>query len=141
VGTFAVKFTVSHPLEPERRLELEGLVDPAALFTQIPPETLTRIGIAASGSRAVHYADGTRDVVPVAKADITIDGVETATMILCGRPQSLVLLGATTLETLGLGVDPVHKKLIAIEAPMATVSRRSPGCPEIASVAFRARPK
>jgi len=26
---------------------------------------------------------------------------------------------ATTLETLGLGVDPVHKKLIPIEAPMA----------------------
>jgi clan AA aspartic protease len=129
VGTFAVKFTVSHPLEPERRLELEGLVDTAALFTQIPAEILTRIGIAASGSRAVHYADGTRDVVPVAKADITIDGVETATMILCGRPQSLVLLGATTLETLGLGVDPVHKKLIAIEAPMATVSRRSPQVP------------
>jgi hypothetical protein len=43
-------------------------------------------------------------------------------MILCGRPRSLVLLGATTLETLGLGVDPIHKKLIAIEAPMARTS-------------------
>ena len=119
VGTFAVKFMVSHPLQPERRLELEGLVDTGAFFTQIPVDTLAQIGISASGSRAVHYADGTRDVVPVAKADVAIDGVESATMILCGRPGSLTLLGATTLETLGFGVDPIHKKLIAIDAPMA----------------------
>ena len=132
VGTFTVKFTVSHPLSPDQRMELDGLVDTGALFTQIPADMLSQIGIAPSGSRSVHYADGTRDVVPVAKADVAIDGVETATMILCGRPRSLVLLGATTLETLGLGVDRIHKKLITSEAPMATGlaadrwARRSP---------------
>lgn len=119
MGTFTIKFTVIHPLQTDRRLELEGLVDTGALFTQIPSDILAQIGIAPSGSRAVHDADGTRDVVPVAKADVAINGVETATMILCGRPRSLVLLGATTLETLGLGIDPIHKKLIPIEAPMA----------------------
>ena len=40
-------------------------------------------------------------------------------MVLCGKPNSLILIGATTLETLGLGVDPIHKRLIPIEAPMA----------------------
>ena len=119
VGTFAVKFMVTHPLRPERRLELEGLVDTGALFTQIPEEILARIGITPSGYRSVHYADGTGAVVPVAKADISIHGVETATMILCGGARSLVLLGATTLETLGFGVDPIHKTLIPIDAPMA----------------------
>src|SRR3989338_7897874 len=83
VGTFTVKFTVSHPLSPDQRMELDGLVDTGALFTQIPADMLSQIGIAPSGSRAVHYADGPRDVVPVAKADVAIDGVETATMILC----------------------------------------------------------
>ena len=121
MGTFVVKFTVSHPLQPERRVELEGLVDTGALFTQVPEETLARIGITPSGYRSVHYADGTGAVVPVAKGDISIHGLETATMILCGRPRSLVLLGAATLETLGFGVDPIHKKLISIDAPMATV--------------------
>lgn len=119
MGAFAVKFTVSHPLQTDRRLELEGLVDTGALFTQIPADILAQIGIVPSGSRAIHYADGSRDIVPVAKADVAIDGIETATMILCGRPRSLVLLGATILETLGLDVDPIHKKLIAIEAPTA----------------------
>ena len=121
MGTFAVRFVVRHPAHPDQRLELEGLVDTGALFTQIPADVVARIGIVPSGTRAVHYADGTRDVVPVAKADIVLDQAETATMVLCGRPNSLVLVGATTLETLGLGVDPVHKKLIPIDAPMAVV--------------------
>jgi len=95
-AAFAVKFVVSHPLRPEQRVELEGLVD-----------------ITPSGNRAVSYADGTGAVVPVAKADISIHGIETATMILCG---------ATTLETLGFGVDPIHKTLIPIDAPMAVAS-------------------
>ena len=121
MGTFAVKFVVSHPLLPERRVELEGLVDTGALLTQIPEEVLARIGITPSGYRSVHYADGTGAVVPVAKADISVHSVETATMILCGGSQSLVLLGATTLETLGFGVDPIHKTLIPIDAPMAAM--------------------
>lgn len=119
MGTFSVKFVLKHPSRTDQRLELEGLVDTGALFTQVPANLVAQIGLVASGTRAVHYADGTKDVVPVAKADIAINGVETATMVLCGKPSSLILLGAATLETLGLGVDPVHKRLIPIEAPMA----------------------
>ena len=119
MGTFSIRFVVRHPVHAQQQLELEGLVDTGALFTQIPADLLSRIGITPSGTRAVHYADGTRDVVPVAKADIAIDGVETATLVLCGKSGSLVLVGATTLETLGLGVDPIHKKLVPVEAPMA----------------------
>jgi predicted aspartyl protease len=118
---------VRHPAHPEHRLDLDGLVDTGALFTRIPEGLLARIGVVPTGTRAVHDADGTRAVMPVAKADITLDGSETATMVLCGGPGSLVLVGATTLETLGLGVDPIHEKLIPIEAPMA--SARRPGRP------------
>jgi hypothetical protein len=69
MGTFAVKFVVSHPLVPGHRVELEGLVDTGALFTQIPEETLACIGITPSGFRSVHYADGAGAVVPVARCD------------------------------------------------------------------------
>jgi len=120
MGTFVVRCTVRHPVYPDQQLDLDGLIDTGALFSRIPADRLAQIGIVPSGTRAVHDADGTRDVVPVAKADIAIDGVETATVVLCGRPGSLVLVGAATLETLGLGVDPVHKKLTPIEAPMAS---------------------
>jgi predicted aspartyl protease len=126
MATFSVRFVVRHPVDPDRQVGLEGLVDTGALLSQIPAEILGRIGIAPTGTRAVHYADGVRDVVSVAKAGIAIDGVETATLVLCGRPGSLVLIGATTLETLGLGVDPIHRKLIPVEVPMAMLKQPSP---------------
>jgi clan AA aspartic protease len=119
MGTFGVRFTVRHPVHADQQHDLDGLVDTGALFTQIPADVLAAIGITPSGTRTAHYADGRLAVVPVAKADIVINGIETATLILCGRAGSLVLVGATTLETLGLGVDPVHKKLVPIAAPMA----------------------
>ena len=119
MGTFSIKFILKHPLHPHQQLELEGLVDTGALFTQVPGDVAARTGIAPSGVRAVHYADGTKDIVPVAKADIAINGTEAATMVLLGKPNSLILVGATTLETLGLMADPVHKRLIPVDAPMA----------------------
>jgi clan AA aspartic protease len=119
MGTFTVKFLLKNPLQPERRLEVEGLADTGALFTQVPAELIAQIGIAPSGTRPVRYADGTKDLVPVAKVDQAINGVETATMVICGKPHSLILLGARALETLGLGVDPVNKRLLPIDAPMA----------------------
>lgn len=96
MGTFSVRLTVRHPVHAHQQLELEGLVGTGALFTQIPVDVLARVGITPSGTRAVHYADGTRDVVRAAKADIAIDGVETATVVLGGKPGSLVLVGAAT---------------------------------------------
>lgn len=119
MGTFSIKFILKHLVDPRQQLELEGLVDIGALFTQVPADVAARAGIAPSGMRAVHYADGTKDLVPVAKADIAINGTETATMVLLGKPNSLILIGAAALETLGLMVDPVHKRLIPIDTPMA----------------------
>ncbi|HJU03716.1 MAG TPA: hypothetical protein VJ692_01090 [Nitrospiraceae bacterium] len=121
MGTFSIKFVLKHPVHQEQLLELEGLVDTGELFTQVPTDLAARIGITPSGVRAVHYADGTKDTVPVAKADIVINGTETATMVLLGKPNSLILIGAATLETIGLGVDPIHKRLIPIDAPMAAL--------------------
>lgn len=120
MGTFSVKFIIKNPRQPDQGLELEGLVDTGALYTQVPAELMAQVGIETSSAPAVHYADGTKDTVPIAKADIALNGVEAATMVLCGKPNSLILLGAVTLESLGLGVDPIHKRLIPIEAPMAT---------------------
>ncbi len=120
MGTFSVKFVIKNPRQPDQGLELEGLVDTGALYTQVPAELMAQVRIETSGVRAVQYADGTKETVPIAKADIALNGVEAATMVLCGKPNSLILLGAVTLESLGLSVDPIHKRLISIEAPMAT---------------------
>ncbi len=91
-----MKFTVRNPVKPERSLELEGLVDTGAHFTQVPQTLVDPIGVTAFGSRRVQYADGTVVTKPVSSAEV---------------------LGAFTLEGLHLGIDPVRKTLIPLISP------------------------
>ena len=114
-----MKFIIRNPLYPERSLQLEGLVDTGAHFTQVPKGLLEQIGIRPFGTRRVQYADGTITSKPVASAEILIETEVTPTVVLCGDSADLVLLGTFTLEGLNLGVDPVRKILIQLTAPQA----------------------
>jgi clan AA aspartic protease len=119
MGTFHVKFIVRNLADPGRSLQLEGLVDTGAHFTQMPGTLLEQIGIAPFGTRQVQYADGRIVSKPVASAEIIIEQEVTPTVVLCGEPNDLILIGALTLEGLNLGVDPVRKTLVRLIAPQA----------------------
>jgi clan AA aspartic protease len=119
MGTFHVKFTVRNPTDPGRSLQLEGLVDTGAYISQIPGRILEQIGIAPFETRQVQYATGVVQTKPVASAEILLGDRRTPTLVLCDDPDSLILIGAFTLEGLSLGVDPVRKTLIPLIFPQA----------------------
>lgn len=119
MGTFHVKFTIRNPAQPQRSLQLEGLVDTGAHFTQVPRALLEQIGVSPFGVRQVQYVNGPVATKPVASVEVLIDQEVTPAVVLCGEPADLILLGATTLENLNLGVDPVHKILTPLIAPQA----------------------
>lgn len=119
MGTFHVKFTLRNPVKPERAIQLEGLVDSGAHFSQVPREVLERIGVAPFGTRRVQYADGTVVTKPVASAEILIEQDVTPAAILCGEPTDLILIGAFALEGLNLGVDLLRKVLTPLVVPQA----------------------
>jgi clan AA aspartic protease len=119
MGSFHVKFTIRNPGDLTRSLELEGLVETGAHYTQVPQSLLEQIGVSPFGTRRVQYADGSVVSKPVASAEILIENELTPTVVLCGAPADLILIGALTLEGLNLGVDPVRKTLIPLTAPQA----------------------
>jgi predicted aspartyl protease len=96
---------------------LEGLVDSGAHFTQVPRDLLEQIGVVPFGARQIQYTNGPIVSKPVASAKILLDQQRIPAVILCGNSNDLILIGATTLENLNFGVDPVHKKLIPLIAP------------------------
>jgi predicted aspartyl protease len=95
------------------------LVDTGATYTIIPPSLARRVGTASSATKfRVSLADGT----PRSLRACTI-GIE-----LCGRtgpvtalllPRCEPLLGAETLEALGLRVNPSTRKLEPTRAQAA----------------------
>ena len=119
MGTFHVKFTIRNPVHPERSIQLEGLVDSGAHFSQVPGVLLEQIGITPFDMRQVQYADGTVVAKPVASAEIVIEQRMTPTVVLCGEPNDLILIGALALEGLNLGIDPIRKVLTPLIVPQA----------------------
>ena len=64
------------------------------------------------GRRAAKLADGHRVTYDIGRAMATVDGHTETTLVLFGDYGTLPLLGAYTLEGMGLVVDPAEGRLI-----------------------------
>lgn len=64
-------------------------------------------------------ADGRIEEWSLTIVDVEYAGRRVPTPIMMGPPNSPVLLGATTLEELGFGIDPLGRRLIPIDLYLA----------------------
>jgi len=112
MGTFSVQATVANLADPTMRVTLGLLVDTGATWTTLPGDVAADIGAAQLGMRRVRLADGRVEEWPAAAIHITLDGHEGPTFCLIGPRGGPSLLGAVTLEELGLAVDPAARRLV-----------------------------
>ena len=112
MGTFRVEATVTNLADSTMRTTVALLVDTGATWTTLPGDLATQIGAAALGTRRVRLADGRVEEWPAAAIHIILDGHEGPTFCLIGPRGGPALLGAVTLEELGLAVDPAARRLI-----------------------------
>jgi len=112
VGLFKSKLAVWNPATPSRVEELELLVDTGASYGWFLRERLETLGIRPTGKMQFRTIDGRileREVAPVFVRTNGHVGGDTIVMAESGDAE---VLGAHTLESLGLAADPVQKKLI-----------------------------
>lgn len=119
MGTFSVPANLANPQRPEPRVTLELRVDTGATWTMLPAEVVGRLGLSATRQRAVTPASGERATYPAGQVGIQLNGEEVITVFLAGPPGCLALLGAVTLEELGLAPDPVRKTLVPVGGLLA----------------------
>lgn len=119
MGTFSVKVTISNPSDPSFSTTVDCLVDTGAAYSQMPRPLLASLGITPFDQRPVVFADGRRGTCEVGRAEFVVDGRQTPALVIFGEETALPLLGAMTLEGLGLGVDPLGRRLVPIEIPLA----------------------
>jgi predicted aspartyl protease len=111
MGYVKVKGVVANPFERGKRLELEFLVDTGAMYTSLPESLLKQLEIVPMGKRSFLIASGERKEFLVGEAYIEVDGIGVTSLVLYGSEGVPSLLGVTTLELLGLQVDPTTGKL------------------------------
>ena len=93
----------------EELTEVEFLVDTGSLYTVISPALAAELGIAfGDATTRIVTADGARRDMPVTVAYMRLEDREAG--ILVGALESrMPLLGATSLQALGLKVNPVKE--------------------------------
>jgi len=115
MGYVKVKVTVSNIHKPDLKSELDLLVDTGAIYTVLSRERLLELGVEPRDKRRFRTADGRVIERDVGAVEIEIKGHSTYSIVILGEPSDTEVLGVTTLEELGLQVDPVSGELKPLE--------------------------
>jgi len=114
MGQFRVELTLlAEPNGPSRTLA--ALVDTGAAYTMAPYLVLESLGCQPVRTQRVVLADGRIEEWSMTEIVVECEGRRATTPILMGPANAPVLLGSTTLQELGLGIDTVNHRLIPVE--------------------------
>ena len=111
MGTFDCQVWIESA-DGRQTLELEAMVDTGSTYTMVPARLLHELGVKPIRQVGVVLADGRRARYDIGEARATIDGESVNTLVVFGEDGTRPLLGAYTLEGLGLAADPVHGRLV-----------------------------
>jgi len=111
MGITFLKVKVINPEKKEKRRECRFLVDSGAIYSVVPSEILSELEINAIEMREFILANGEVIKRPVGNAYFEYEGRTGASPVIFGESSDVYLLGITTLESLGLFLDPVKREL------------------------------
>ncbi|MBM4037221.1 MAG: aspartyl protease [Planctomycetes bacterium] len=116
MGITFLDIEVANPANPEVAQSLEFLVDSGAVYSVVPAPILERLGIKPLSQHTFRLSDGTRIVRRKGAAVfryLTCVGVAD---VIFGEQDDITLLGVSTLNALGLSLNPLKRELT--ELPM-----------------------
>lgn len=97
---------------PDGTAPVDFLVDSGAQYTLLPEEIWRRIGLSPKRRQRFRLADGTEMSRDIANCVVNLAELgETPTPIILGQAEDVALLGAVTLEELGLVLNPFTRTL------------------------------
>ena len=123
MGLTHLEIEVGNPANPEVTEALDFLVDSGAIYSVAPAAILDRLGIKPLTEQEFRLADGSKIVrkkgVAIFKYGTRIGRAD---VIFGEEEEDSLLLGAFTLEALGLALDPFRRELR--ELPMIIGAQR-----------------
>ena len=112
MGLTTQKLLVKESHRARRKADVKFLVDSGAVYSLVPAPILKRLGIHSHREVDFTLADGTSIRRKVGDAYFELRGEGGAAPVIFGEEGDEPLLGATTLESLGLVLDPFKRRLL-----------------------------
>ena len=110
MGITFVKVRVCNPASTRKSKECDFLVDSGAVYSVMPAKVLAGLGVRPTSHEEFTLANGEVIRSPVGNANFEYNGKLRAAPVVFGEA-GVFLLGATTIEALGLMLDPIRRQL------------------------------
>lgn len=114
MGLTVLMVELANPKDEEVREAVEFLIDSGAIYSFVPRDVLSRLGIMPHARQRFRLADGSAIERDRGDAMYFYKGLKGAAPVIFGEPGDAKLLGAVTLESLGLALDFVHRDLVPL---------------------------
>ncbi len=111
MGLTVLEVDVGNPADPKVTEKIEFLIDSGAIYSVVPTPILERLGIRPLVDKEFRLADGTKIVRKKGGALFKYGERIGVADVIFGEEGDSVLLGAFTLEALGLSLDPLRREL------------------------------
>ena len=121
VGMTYVRARVAPLAGRGRRVSVRFCVDSGALYSVLPEPVWKRLGLRPRRRVEFTLADGTAITRGVSRCSFEIAGESEASPVVLGGRADVPLLGAVTLETLGLMLNPLTRELLPMRMLLAAV--------------------
>lgn len=122
MGLTVLEIEVGNPANPEVTERLEFLIDSGAIYSVVPARMLKKLGIKPLSEQEFRLADGTKIIrkkgIALFKYEDRVGGAD----VIFGQKGDSMLLGAFTLEALGLVLDPLKRELKPLPMILASLS-------------------
>jgi clan AA aspartic protease len=111
MGLTVLELEVGNPANPSVTEKIEFLIDSGAIYSVAPTPILTKLGIQPIAEQEFRLADGSKITrkkgVALFRYGERVGGAD----VIFGEEGDQILLGAFTLEALGLSLDPLRRDL------------------------------
>jgi clan AA aspartic protease len=114
MGVFSVTAGIGDPAGNRFR-DVEFTVDTGSSYTSLPASILLELGVRPHKKQRFVMADGRRVESDLGRTWIRINGEQEITIVIFAEERTEPLLGATTLQELGLAINPVDHKLVPVD--------------------------
>ena len=111
MGITVLKIEIGNPANPAVTEEVEFLIDSGAIYSVVPSEVLNRLGIKILTKQEFKLANGETIVRKKGGALFKYGEKIGVADVIFGEKNDSTLLGAFTLEALGLTLDPLKREL------------------------------
>ena len=119
MGLTVLTLEVANPADPAAREAVEFLVDSGAVYSFVPRDVLSRLGIASHSRQRFRLADGSSIERDRGDALFFYKNQRGASPVIFGESKDATLLGAVTFESLGFVLDAVRRDLLPLPMVIA----------------------